>query len=298
MTKDEGNSKSECRKAQPRCDVKLPQPWCLAKPLSLVLRPSSFVIPLYAALLLTWLPPALAEEPTFVDLFRQGAAAYRLGYYAGAVQAFAQSARRQPAAGTLQNLGNAEWKLGRPGAAVLAWEQALWVDPFNEPARADLRFARKTAQLESPELTWYEVVSAWLPANWWAWASGASLWLAVGMVMLPGIFRLRKAAWQQAIAALGLMVFLLSIPAFVGVHTRSHLGFVLQKDTPLRLTPTRDAQAVTHLTAGEPARFVKARGSYILVRTNRALGWVERGQFGLVSAGAAMSALQDPGRRS
>jgi hypothetical protein len=62
---------------------------------------------------------------------------------------------------------------------------------------------------------------------------------------------------------------------------------VLQKDTPLRLTPTREAQAVTRLAAGEPARFVRTRGNYVLIRTNRTLGWVEREQFGLTSAEAS-----------
>jgi hypothetical protein len=103
------------------------------------------------------------------------------------------------------------------------------------------------------------------------------------MVMLPGILRLRKAAWHQAVAALGFMVFLLSVPAYLGVHTRSHIGFVLQKDVPLRLTPTLEAQAVTRLAAGEPARFIRTRGNYVLIRTNRALGWVERDQFGLTA---------------
>jgi tetratricopeptide (TPR) repeat protein len=222
----------------------------------------------------------------FEDAFREGVSAYRLGDYAGAVKAFRQSAAQQLAAGTLQNLGNAEWKLGRTGPAIVAWERALWLDPFHEAARMDLRFARRTAQLEAPELAWYEVISTWLPANWWAWIAGISLWLAVGMVMLPGILRWAKATWHQALAAFCLMVFLLSIPAYIGLNTRSRLGFVLQPDTLLRLTPTFEAQALTRLAAGEPARLVRTRGNYALIRTNHTQGWVEQNQFALVCAGA------------
>ena len=238
----------------------------------------------WLALLLVGLFASVVRGAAFEESFREGAAAYRAGDYARAVKAFRQSATQQPASGTLQNLGNAEWKLGRAGAAILAWERALWLNPFNEAARTDLRFARKQDQLEAPELAWYEVISTWLPVNWWAWIAGASLWVAVGMGTLPGILRLRKAAWHQAVAALGLMVFLLSVPAYLGVHTRSRIGFVLQKDTPLRLTPTLEAQAVTRLAAGEPARYVRVRGNYVLIRTNRALGWVGREQFGLTCA--------------
>jgi tetratricopeptide (TPR) repeat protein len=226
----------------------------------------------------------MLQGASLADSFQEGTAAYRAGDYAAAAKAFRQSASQQPASGTLQNLGLAEWRLGRFGEAILAWDRALWLDPFNEAVRADLRFARKTAQLEAPDLTWYEVVSTWLPANSWAWIAGSSLWVAVGMVMLPGILRWRKAAWHQAAAALGLMVFLLSVPAYVGLESRSRIGFVLGKDTVLRLTPTREAQTVTRLAAGEPARLVRARGNYVLLRTNRALGWVERAQFGLTSS--------------
>jgi tetratricopeptide (TPR) repeat protein len=214
-------------------------------------------------------------------LFRAGVSAYHAGDYSAAAAAFRQCVASQPASGSLQDLGNAEWQCRSTGAAILAWEQALWLDPFNRAARQNLRFARKTAQLESPELAWYEVVSTWLPVNWWAWIAGVSLWIAVGMAILPGVLRVPKATWHQATAACGLMVFLLSLPALAGVETRARIGFVLAKETPLRLTPTQEAQAVTHLAAGEPARWVRARGKYVLVRTNRALGWVERAQFGL-----------------
>jgi hypothetical protein len=216
------------------------------------------------------------------ELFRDGTAAFRVADYAGAIKAFRQSADIQPASGTLHDLGLAEWHRGHAGAAILSWEQSLWLEPFNTGTRGNLRYARKIAQLEAPELTWYEVVSTWLPANWWAWIAGISFWSAVAMVMLPGILRQPKAAWHQAVAALGLTVFLLSIPAHIGVHTRARIGFVQQKDTPLRLTPTKEAQSVTRLAAGEPARLERQRGNYLLVRTNRSEGWVERSQFALI----------------
>jgi tetratricopeptide (TPR) repeat protein len=214
-------------------------------------------------------------------LFQSGTMAYRAGDYANAAEAFRQSVVRQPASGALQDLGNAEWRCQNTGTAILAWERARWLDPFNPSARQNLSFARKTAQLEAPDLTWYEVVSTWLPASWWAWIAGISLWLAVGMGILPGVLRQRKATWHQAVAALGLMVFLLSLPAHLGIHSRSRIGFVLQKDTPLRLTPTLGAQAMTRLAAGEPGRWVRSHGNYVLIRTNRALGWVRQDQFGV-----------------
>jgi hypothetical protein len=218
--------------------------------------------------------------------FQTGALAYRTAQYSDAAHAFRQAARQQPASGTLQNLGNAEWQCGQTGPAVLAWEQALWINPFNAPAQNNLRFARKTAQLETPDLVWYEVVSTWLPANVWAWIAGGSLWLTVALVLLPGIFRWRKATWHQAVAALSLMVFLLSLPAHAGIYTRSRLGFILQKDVPLRLTPTDTAQTLSRLPAGQYARCEKVHGKYLLIRAGRtdAKGWIDRTQFGFIQS--------------
>jgi len=223
--------------------------------------------------------PAAALQPDFAA----GSKAYREGRYEEAASIFQQLTSRSPAPGSFQNLGNAEWRLGRTGPAIVAWEQALWIDPFHTAARDNLRFARRTAQVESPNLTWYEVVSTWLPSGWWAAVAGISLWLAIGISMLPGILRWQRASWHQAVAAASLAVFLLSLPAHAGVISRSRLGFALAPNTPLRLTPTEEAQAVTYLGAGEPGRLVRQRGAYLLVRTPRSLGWVKKEQFGFIS---------------
>jgi hypothetical protein len=92
----------------------------------------------------------------------------------------------------------------------------------------------------------------------------------------------RKTTRHQALAACGLMVFLVSIPAHLRIRTRSRIGFVLEPDAPLRLTPALDAQSVISLAAGEPARWVRTYSDYVLIRTNRALGWVKRDQLGLL----------------
>jgi hypothetical protein len=98
---------------------------------------------------------ALSAE-TAEALFHDGTKAYQVADYPRASRAFRKSAGLQLASGTLQSLGNAEWQRGETGAAVLAWEQALWVDGFNQAARQNLSYARKAAELESPEVSWHE----------------------------------------------------------------------------------------------------------------------------------------------
>jgi hypothetical protein len=232
------------------------------------------------------LPAGLAHaaSPSSADaLFHAGALAYTSGEYNASASAFRDSARTQPASGTLENLGLAEWQRGQPGLAILAWEQSLWLDSFNKSSHENLRFARKAAQVETPQLVWYEGISTWLPMNWWAWISVCTFWVALAAVFLPGIVRAKKRGWHQAIAALSLTLFLLSIPAAFGIQSRSRLGFVLQKDTPLQLTPTAEGQVVTRLAAGDPVRLQRSHGAFCLVKTSHTSGWVNRDQLGFIS---------------
>lgn len=241
------------------------------------------LVTLTGVLLIKSLAAQTAAAPAASD-FSRGLSAYRSGDYPQATQVFRELNLREPSSGALQNLGNAEWQRGRTGAAILAWEQSLWLNPFDPRARNNLRFARENAQLETPVLRWYEIAASWLPASCWAWLVAGSLWIAIGALVFPGVFRWRRAAWQQAVAAFSFGVFLLCIPAQVGTLTRTNLGFVLQKETPLRLTPTSGADLVTRLAAGEPARKIRARGNYLFIRTHHSAGWVLKEQFGLICA--------------
>jgi hypothetical protein len=216
------------------------------------------------------------------DFFTQGVGLSQAGEFPEASSAFEKSAKSQPAAGTLVNLGIVEWRRGHAGAAILAWEQAKWIDPFDPRANENLQFARSAAQVDLPPLQWFEAASTWLPPDAWAWLAAASLWLAAGMMTLPGILRRRKAGWQQTLAALALGVFLFCLTANLGVASRTQTGFVLKKDAPLLLTPTKEAEVVSTLAAGEPARRLRTRGNYYFIRTPYAAGWISRDQFGLI----------------
>ena len=216
------------------------------------------------------------------DSFAQGTAAYRAGQFVEATDAFENAAAQHPGSGTLVNLGLAEWRRGHAGPAILSWERARWVAPFDARAAENLRFARQAVQVDAPQLKWFEAVSTWLPANAWLWLASGGLWLAVGMLLLPGVFNWRKRGWHQALAAGGLCLFLLSLTANVGVINRTNIGFVVEKNAHLLLTPTRTSEVTSTLTAGEAARRLRTQRNYYLIRTEYGTGWIERDQFELV----------------
>jgi hypothetical protein len=241
-------------------------------------------------LFLAGIPVWTTAAATADNPFQQGVERYSAGGFEQAAKFFREAAASTPSAGVLHNLGDAEWQCNRTGPAVLAWERAQWLDPFSKNTRANLRFARKAAQLDPPELSWYEICSTWLPVDWWSWIACISFWTAIAMVLLPGNLRWRKADWHQGVAAGVCAVFLLTLPALAGTYTRTKVGIILPKDTPLRLTPTSQAQVLARLPAGESARLERERGDYLYVRTSNAAGWIERSQFGAIGLGRPVSA--------
>ena len=225
-----------------------------------------------------------APAPDVSTPFARGFQEYQVGGYTLAAETFGEVSRKQPSVGAFFNLGNAQWQDGEKGEAILAWERAQWLSPRNAEVRNNLAFARKQSQINAPELAWYEVCSTWLPPGAWGWLSAGSFWLALALVLLPGIFRWRRNDWQQAGAAASLAVFLLTTPALVGVATRAKLGVVRVPEASLLLTPTREGQSLLRLSAGEVARQIGQRGDYVRVRTGSDLeGWLRREEFALVS---------------
>ena len=224
-----------------------------------------------------------ATQAATNDFFTSGLAAARAGNFSEAAAAFESELKSQPSSGGLVNLGVVEWQRGHAGAAMLAWERAAWLNPLAEVAKQNLKFARAVAQVDAPELRWHEQLSTWLPGNWWLWVAGVGLWLAAGALVLPRVFRRKKSGGLQMLVAFGVVVFIFAVVANVGVVSRTDIGFVLRKNTPLRLTPTGGSELISTLPAGEPVREVKSRGNYFFIRTPMAAGWVERGQVGMVN---------------
>jgi hypothetical protein len=235
------------------------------------------------SILMLWLLAFVRDCLADDAYFRAGISAYKAGQFEPAAQDFRDSLTKEMASGTLLNLGLSEWRQGQTGEAILVWEQASWLDPFNRAVRQNLLYARETAQANPLELPWFEQTSTWLPANYWVWVASGSLWLAVALVTLPNFLRIRKAGWHQTGAALALGVFLFSLAPSAGIFTRSNIGIVTQKNTRLLLTPTHAAEAVAALPPGEPVRELRQRGDFYFVHSQNGSGWIERSQIGFVT---------------
>lgn len=215
--------------------------------------------------------------------FETGRRQYEAGDYVEAAKAFKAHADREVSPGLLHNLGNAEFKLGHLGPAILAWERARALDPKSRNTKANLHFARGRAGLEQPESPWYETYSAFFPADRWIAIATCAFWASIALLILPPLLHRRRTAFAQAAAVVAIVAFLLTLPALVGIYTRGRIGIVQVANTYLRLTPTREGEVLGTLPEGEAARIEKGRGEYWYIRgsSDRA-GWVHRDEFAML----------------
>ncbi len=218
------------------------------------------------------------------DLWHEAAANFKAGDFEKAASIYQVLSTNAPSPGVLQNLGLAQWQATNTGPAILAWERALWLSPQMAAARGNLRFARRSALLGEPDLAWYEICSTWCSADAWAVLAMLSFWITLALMILPGVFKFKKTAWTQMLAAGAFALFLLTLPAMWGIQSRTHLAIVVGKEAPLQLTPTAQGQVITRIAWGETARVIRSRGDYCYVRTSGVAGWMQKARLGFIAA--------------
>src|SRR5262245_43999027 len=109
----------------------------------------------HIALLVLALAPAGPTGASPAAAYNQGNRLYAAKDYAGAAQAYEQALSAGPNAAVHFNLGNALFKTGKVGPAILHYRRAHFLAPRDPDITANLEFARayrvdKTLTLPSP----------------------------------------------------------------------------------------------------------------------------------------------------
>lgn len=114
----------------------------------------------------------------------------------------------------LYNLGNAYWRDGRPGKAVVAYERSLKLDPTNDDTRTNLQFVRShlvDKQTESKNAIdmFFDSLRDFLTPNGWAWTGIGlfALFIALAAIYLfTSPVAARKIGFFGGLAALPLSI--------------------------------------------------------------------------------------------
>lgn len=108
------------------------------------------------------------------------------------------------------NLGNAKYKQGKIGPAILNYERALLLDPSNEDILFNLELAKshttdKIDPVEKLLITrWNEAIQKWFCSDTWAIISIVLFILFIGMV---GCFLFARFSWLKKTAFFSGIVF-------------------------------------------------------------------------------------------
>jgi tetratricopeptide (TPR) repeat protein len=94
-------------------------------------------------LLICLAAPALAAEPQDLAAFQAANAAYKAGEFDSALSGYRKLAEGVHNPELYLNLGNAAFKTGQLGWAILYYERGLALQPRNPELRESLRFARE-----------------------------------------------------------------------------------------------------------------------------------------------------------
>ena len=215
--------------------------------------------------------PRPAAEPD------AGQAASVAGDYVGAIERWqAQVVAEGATAGRLAALGNAEWKLGRKGRAMVCWERALLLDPRNAVATAGIRHAQSAGGVERPALTWAEDYAGFLGANAWLVIATAAFWVALLGLLIPRLRRRAPSEWQEKMVVAAATVFLLSLPGLWGGHLHARRAVIRQTEVSLRLTPTARGEAIVGIAEGDVVRTDRPFNGYVRVTTaDGKSGWLQ-----------------------
>ena len=224
-----------------------------------------------ALLLCCWLAPlAAADAPDAAEK------AYARGDYVAAVELWSQEIRTEGVtAARLAALGNAEWRLGRKGRAMVCWERALLIDPRDPVALAGLRHVLDAGGVDRPKPTAVEEYAAFLTADLWLLLAVAAFWTTVLCVAVPRLRGRPASAANQWTRVVALTVLALCFPGLWGSRSLDARAVVRRPEVSLRLTPTQFGEPLLGVAEGDVVRTERPLNGHLRVRTAAGkTGWV------------------------
>lgn len=236
-------------------------------------------------------PAVRAQSPE--ELFDQATAAYEEGRFDQAAQLYESLLRFRVVDPVVEfNLGNAEFRRGRLGAAILHWERARRLAPTDGDVSANLAYARSltTDRVEPPPraalVEWLYGVQNRLGPDRQLLAAVGLFWFAGGLVAWCA---LRRRGWSPA-AGWGLFVLLCAI-ALVGGSWWMTLERLEGRDAAVVLAgsvevlagPGENNATLAVVHEGLLVEVRSEREAWLRVRLpNGVSGWVDRRGLGVI----------------
>jgi tetratricopeptide (TPR) repeat protein len=203
---------------------------------------------------------------------------YAQGHFKKAISGYEALIRAGQWSATLfYDLGNAYFRMGDFGRAILNYERALALERHHPEATANLQIARDEARALELQQSWPERYLRFASVNQYSITAAIAFWLAAfAIVML--IFARRRSA---TLIATSIFWLLISAAASYAVYTLergtngSALAIVTGKDVQARLATADTANSVLALPPGSEVKVLSTRGDWIYAALpNNLRGWI------------------------
>src|SRR6266436_2105170 len=176
------------------------------------------------------------------------------------------------------DLGNAYFRTGDFGRAILNYERALALDRHHPEATANLQIARDEARALELQPTRLERYLQVANINQYSTAAAVAFWLGIfGIVAL--IFARRRSAALISLSVLCLLVCAVAVWAIRTLDNSSKgraLAIVTDNDVQARLATADTANSVLALPAGSEIKILSTRGDWMYAALpNDLRGWIQ-----------------------
>lgn len=224
------------------------------------------------------------------EIVARGNEAYQAGEFTAAIEAYVAVLEAGFESADLHyNLGNAYFKAGELGRAILSWERARVRAPGDADVEANLELARRlTVDVVEP------MPRFWLISAWWWWVdlvprTPLRLVVALGWLLFTGGLAVRilgrersSVTWGGRLSVAGVTVVLV-----LGLNLmlremglgRPVQGVVLAESVAVRSAPAQDDDlTLFEIHEGTTVRVEQRAGEWIeVVLADGKVGWVPQG---------------------
>jgi tetratricopeptide (TPR) repeat protein len=222
-----------------------------------------------------WISSAFAQANTdFVKANKE----YAQGHFKEAVAGYETLLRAgQWNANLFYDLGNAYFRTGDFGRAILNYERALALDRHHPEATANLQIARDEARALELQPSRFERYLQFASINQYCVVAAAAFWLMV-FAITAFIYAPRRSTVLVALSVCCLFVCAFAAWA---IYTLEHgnegraLAIVTGKDVQARLATADTANSVLALPPGSEIKVLSTRGDWMYAALpNDLRGWI------------------------
>ena len=203
---------------------------------------------------------------------------YAQGHFKEAIAGYETLVRSGPLSANLfYDLGNAYFRTGDFGRAILNYKRALALEPHHPEAAANLQIARDEARALEMQQSWPERYLQFASVNQYSTAASVAFW--AGAFCIVGlIFTRRRSVRLTVLSILSLSAFALAIFASYEIGHGSKgraLAVVIGSDVQARLATADTANSVLALPTGSEIKILNTRGDWVYAALpNNLRGWI------------------------